>query len=804
MKTRTPARQKPPVMMIAACAVLAILGLVQFSGAAKVLTLVMGLAALYLLFTRDLTSLRTAPGILLLLYVVVSGLTGFWALSGKFFLSEFSKIFVACVLFLWIMLAKRFDAEHVRRLMTVLAGVSAIYAALSVEAASTGLLAALLKTLIPGMASVEMGFESGTRLTGIFGNANTSASILALGILFSICLLVEEKEQGRRMVYAGLLSLNAFVFLLSFSMGGTACFAAAIVVYLIFAGEQRTASLIRMLEGSVPTLAWVFAAFPFFNRGGAAAVVPLIAMIGNLASVVVLERYMANRVIAALESRAKLAVGVLVGVIALGAVYIVLGMNLTGAYTFGGGTLERGAYPAPGEHTLSVQTTGEVRVSIVSQNMSQVMMHTNTVLYQGSAQNAAFTVPEDSEVCYFTFTAESGTVLSEVKIDGTDALKLKYTLLPGFIANRLQGLRANQNAIQRTVFFRDGMKMFYQKPFTGNGVGSFETGITSVQEFYYETKYIHNHYIQVLLEAGLIGFVPFVGALCAMVWVLWSKRREEQWQFRGAYPALWASLAMIMAHAAVEVSMSMSVFLCYAFVTFGLITRCCARPRAVEAASGKKGRKAKTSGREWAVKAVCMVFPAVFLVTLCMNMAAYQISRSPVASNAEFFTHLKTAAELDPYEANDAKLTYVELVRREEDDSRIDQANQFAAELMRVQSNSIPKTLVNYYLATGQYQQAIQAAKASAAYSASDPDTWNDILEMFREVLLNGIFSPLMENVDVLADGLMEYCQMLQDHNAASMEDIQLTQENQEFLEKMQAVAASDRSADCVLSIILA
>lgn len=805
MKARTFARQKPAIMMAVICVILAILGLVQYSGATKILTLVTGLIALYLLFTRNLIPLRTLPAMLLLLYVAFAGLTGIWAMSGKFFLREYSKIFVACVFFLWVVLAKRFDMELVHKLLAVLAGVSAVYSVLSVEAASTGAFATLIKKLLPGMAVVDMGFESGTRLTGIFGNANVSASFLALGIFFSICLLVGEKEPGKRMVYAGMLSLNAFVFLLSFSMGGTACFVVAILAYLIFADKQRTASLIRMLEGAIPTLIWVFVAFPFFNRGGALAVVPLIAMVGNLITVVLLEKYVADRVTAVLESHAKLALGVLVGVLALGAFYMILGMNLTGAYTFGGETLERSAYPAPGEHTLSVQATGEVRVTIVSQNMSQVMMHTNTVLYQGSAQNAGFIVPEDSEVCYFTFAAESGTVLSQAQIDGTESLKLKYTLLPGFIANRLQGLWANQNAVQRTVFFRDGMKMFYQRPLTGNGVGAFETGITSVQEFYYETKYIHNHYIQVLAETGLLGFIPFAGALIAMVWGLWKKRKEELWPFRTEYPALWAALIMTMTHATVEVSMSMGVFLCYVFVTFGLIARCCEVKSAEELSVPvkKNRRKVKRSGREWAVRMVCMALPAAFLVSLCMNMIAYQIGRSPVSSNAEFLANLETAAELDPYEANDSKMSYVEMVRQEHDESHMDQANQYAEELMRVHSNSIPKFLVSYYLSTGQYQQAIQAAKAGAAYSASDADTWNDILGIFREVILTGIFSPLMDNTDVLTDGLMEYYQILQDRNAASMEEIRLTQENQAFMEKMQAVAASDRSAEAVVTIIL-
>ena len=68
-------------------------------------------------------------------------------------------------------------------------------------------------------------------------------------------------------------------------------------------------------------------------------------------------------------------------------------------------------------------------------------MHTSTVLYSGSADGARFTVPEDSLVTYFNFRAKEGLTLSEASFTGeagTTALKLEYSLLPGFIANRMQ------------------------------------------------------------------------------------------------------------------------------------------------------------------------------------------------------------------------------------------------------------------------------------------------------------------------------------------------------------------------------
>ena len=102
----------PPLL---ASAVFAALGLVYFAGNYKTLTLLAGVLGIALLLRRDLTPLRAWPALLLLGYVAASGLTRFWAISGKFFLEAFSEIFVAAVLFLWVMTAKQFDRQTVRR-----------------------------------------------------------------------------------------------------------------------------------------------------------------------------------------------------------------------------------------------------------------------------------------------------------------------------------------------------------------------------------------------------------------------------------------------------------------------------------------------------------------------------------------------------------------------------------------------------------------------------------------------------------------------------------------------------------------
>lgn len=783
---------------VLASLVLAVAGLACFSGSYKVLTLLAGAACLYLLLRRELTPLRSVPALLLLAYVAFSGLTRFWALSGKFFLREYSKIFIAAVLFLAVMLTVRFDRGRMRWVMAVLAGVSTIYSVLSVEAASTGVSWRLLSSLFPAYRGVDVGFEAGTRLTGILGNANILSSVVALGVFFSICLLCGEEKGSLRLFWAGAAAANAFVFLLLFSMGGTACFLAAVVLYLIFAGKGRGGVLVRMLEVALPTLAWVFVAFPFFNRGGAAALVPLLALAGDVVSVVLLEKAVAGRLTGLLAGRSKLVLGVLAGVVLLCAAYAVLGVSLTGAYTFSGEALERGAYPSAGEHTLSVRSDGDVELTVISQNMSQVMMHTNTVLYQGGADGAAFTVPGDSEVCYFIFRAGNGTVLEEARLDTGEALKLKYTLLPGFIANRLQGLRANQNAIQRTVFFRDGMRMFAQSPLVGSGVGSFETGVTGVQDFYYETKYIHNHYIQILLEDGILGFVPFAGALLGMLWLLLRRRKEEEWEFGGEYAALWAAMGMILLHMAVEVSMSNIIFLCFAFVTFALVIRGCARcPEAAPAVKG--AQRAKQRRRSKAVKGLSALLPAVFLLSLVCNMAAGSVARRASNSISEFLDNLELSVRLDPYEGNDAKLSFVMNACNSGLEADLSRANKYAGELLKVHSNTIPGALLEYYLGTGQYEKAFEAARAGAAYSASDAEVWNNAALSFRRALLDPGFPLLLVgDSELLTRGVMEYYGLLRERNAGSMESIALNLDSKDFFGRMRMVEAAGAAAGAV------
>ena len=395
-------------------------------------------------------------------------------------------------------------------------------------------------------------------------------------------------------------------------------------------------------------------------------------------------------------------------------------------------------------------------------------MHTSTVLYNGDADGAAFTVPEDSLVVYFNFTAPQGGTIEAVTYQGdagSGALKLGYKLLPGFMANRLQGLFANQNAIQRTVFFEDGIKLFLRSPVIGLGMGAFENGIVSVQSFYYETKYAHNHYIQALAETGVIGLILFVGVLVTAAVAIWKERRKGE-EGHPLAPALGAALVFMAGHAATEVVFSSYSYLILALGVFALISLCCGDTLPL--------LPSRDTIRGWMVVGLAALMVA-YAVLLGLNLQARRmVDQSPT------FDTLEDAIAIDRFEWADYMLSYV-YSAQSLDESNLDiihQADGYAAQLSRVDSNTIPLYLAEYYFQMDRPADAIRMLEKYADYVAANPDTWHSVFQMLRQY---------QQDTPEYRAGVLEIYQMLQDWNAENMGTITLTEDEMAFVEWAQS-----------------
>lgn len=710
---------------------------------------------------------RLSPVLLALaLTVLMDGVSTAYAPSGKFALYEFSKVLGAfCLTLCLLAIAPKRDGAPGRWIATVLAGFSALAGLTSIDLISTrfisGAVTGFLSLFTPDFMELG-GVEAGVRMTSLFTNPNVFAGVAGLGTLLSLWLARSAKLPGERRFQLVCLYINALSFVLAFSMGASGTIVLAFLVYLALERrENRPALFLLMLETLILTvLAAGLISTTSFDVWTAPRVIPLLCAVIGAAALCVCDRFLGEKLA---ERLGRYARGTFVGIaaaLALLAVFGLVAYHLTGPASLAQGeSLRRAAYPASGDYTLSLTADGTVSVSIESQNQRETMMRTSTLLYDGPADGAAFTVPDDSLIVYFNFYAETPARLDEAVYQGTEtgSVPLGYKLLPGFIANRLQGLFANQNAIQRLVFFSDGMKLFHRSPVVGLGIGAFENAVKSVQTFYYETKYTHDHYIQALVETGVIGLLLFVGLLALSGVTVWRARKRDE------APVLGAALVFMAGHAAVELVFSHFSYLPIAYGVFALIGLLC--PEALPQPKWNKTLQTAACG----VMAAGM---AVFGILLSSNMQA----ASMVAQSNTLET-LSQAAEIDKFEWADYKLSYViATLTNEVDDAARQQADVYAEQLSQVNSNTIALYLMEYYLVTGDPSRAVAMAEKFASYTASDQNTWQSIFDLFEAY---------DDGDSICREGVVRLAGMLNDWNRENMGRIQLSEETYDFVARM-------------------
>ncbi len=406
-------------------------------------------------------------------HVLINGIAALYAWAPKLALNEFLKLQIAFCVVTILLLGSEWSRTGGEWVAGLLEGVTAICSFVSLDLASTKvigppLLSYLGQFMPEYIGALETPVESGIRINSMFGSPNSYAAIAGLGIILSLALFFGQKKRGEKIYHLVLLLINAAAFILCFSFGNILSIIPALIVYYILRKARGKAEWIR------------------------------ISMV--------------------------LAGGVLLVIL-----YCILAFQVTGAIHLNGGeSLNRADYPEAGTYRLKVETDGKLDIVVESQNYEEAMMQKKSELYSGPAEDAVWTVPEDSIVVHYGFQPKEELTISSAgysKVNEADAqggaesqqsttkIPLKYMLLPSFVANRLQGILASDNVIQRFVYYSDAIKLWEQSPVFGLGQGAFESGKKQVQTYYYETKYVHNHFLQVLLDTGIPGLLIFLGLL---------------------------------------------------------------------------------------------------------------------------------------------------------------------------------------------------------------------------------------------------------------------------------------------------
>lgn len=722
--------------------------------------------------------LLTPPAFAVFAYMLLAGISTIYARSGKFAIAEFACLLAAFAVFMVIVLHAQDSKTAFRRVAAVLACAAAPVGVLSIDAASTNILMRPIRVLMEaaGEGYANTGAYFYSRLNTIFGNPNIYAGLMSIACLLSLWLVLTAESRKQKILCTILLMVNAVSYLLAFSMGSLGVFVVACLLMLALSPkEQRTGLFLLLLQTAVVALIVGAVSVKGFGDTITGSPLPMLVLVLGCVAGCALEVFVREKVSAALSEKGKMLIGVIAGIVVVMAVYLVAALFVTGAYTFGTeGDFRRTANLSAGEYTLTMDASAPVGVRVAYKNTSNLIQNNETDLVSGTSDAPiTFTVPEDSELVFFYFScSEPGVTIHSATYDGaaSGSIKLGYKLLPAFIADRIQDLTANGNVVQRRVYWQDAIKLWQTAPIFGRGLGGFENGVVSVQDYYYETKYAHNHYVEALCDLGILGLAAFLAMLGTAVWALVKSRKEKPL----VVMLLAACVLQMFGQAVSDVIWSVGGCLPMFFAVLAMITVYCGDSLRLKVPESSTGGAVR-----WPVAAVS----AVFIVLIGLNLIAQSIFRGDNLT----LDKLKTCASIDLFEKNDYKLSYLMSGGNEEGI-----AEQYANDLAAAESNSITIPLAQYYAGSGQFAKAMYTLEDGSEYMRADEAVWQQMFDVYESIIdpvgqFNAV--QLLEDDSYIQYMVRSY-QKLQAVNGEQLDEVMLTAKNNAFLNKLLSVAA--------------
>jgi O-antigen ligase len=167
--------------------------------------------------------------------------------------------------------------------------------------------------------------------------------------------------------------------------------------------------------------------------------------------------------------------------------------------------------------------------------------------YKGEATSAweekEFTFKTGSEVTRLEvhiFNEYPGTAFKVKSVELTDGervqnLRFVYSrILPERFYDRLFSYSRDSNIDMRFELFRDALKVIRDYPVFGAGGGGWDALFYGYQEREYHSRAVHNHFLEVWIEAGIIGFIAFIG-----IWLSFLAAFIRNCFKRGKYALRW-------------------------------------------------------------------------------------------------------------------------------------------------------------------------------------------------------------------------------------------------------------------------
>lgn len=159
---------------------------------------------------------------------------------------------------------------------------------------------------------------------------------------------------------------------------------------------------------------------------------------------------------------------------------------------------------------------------------------------------------------------------------------IPHKLMPENIASELTTLSDLQNSsfTSRAAFYSWGLAIVKDHPVVGTGAGGWNALYHQYQDYLTYTTEAHNHFIQVWVEAGTIGFLAFISMWVLLLIIVYRiyqiRKREDNKSDKKTdhWVLIWGTASTALAfglHASIDFDLSLAALALLLWVLFALI-----------------------------------------------------------------------------------------------------------------------------------------------------------------------------------------------------------------------------------------
>ncbi len=294
-------------------------------------------------------------------------------------------------------------------------------------------------------------------------------------------------------------------------------------------------------------------------------------------------------------------------------------------------------------------------------------------------------------------------------------------VMPATVTQQMTNVSSDDHSFQvRFVMFGDALKIAKDYPLTGAGTGGWNALYHEYRSVPYNASEVHNHFLQVMVDAGIAAFLIYIGIWGLMLYSAYRLtkhfRRDANW------PLVWGvtiALLAIMLHSAFDFDLSIPSMSILAWMLFGLM-----RNGRLLARSQGEGLPLK-GGRRWIP---LVLGPALAVV---MTMISYQLyiggefgatgAQALAAGKIETAAaQMQQAIAKDPYSGSyPADMAKIELVYylQNGDKKHLDKGLKLAKQAIQMEPHNIRlrESSIRCYLSVGMIDEAIGEAEQVVA-----------------------------------------------------------------------------------------